>query len=113
MPTGECITKGGGGTYKSYEIFAFMRHPALLLALPLLMEFNDLMPLPLTFGFQVTYEVNNKERFEQKKRCNQDDRYASIQPETDPDRYPGLTFPVLLMVTCHVVGEPKEAFGLK
>jgi hypothetical protein len=34
MPTGECITKGGGGTYKSYENFAFMRHPALSIDAP-------------------------------------------------------------------------------
>ena len=31
---GECITKGGGGTYKSYKNFAFTRHPALSIGAP-------------------------------------------------------------------------------
>ena len=53
MATGECITKGGGMPLRAT--------PPFLLALPLLMEFDDLMPLPVISGFQATYKVNNEE----------------------------------------------------
>ena len=73
----ECITKRRRrDLHKSYENFAFTRHPALSIGAPSVDGvYNDLMLL--VFGFQVTYKVNNKERFEPKKDVTGIDTSAS------------------------------------
>lgn len=81
------------GLSKGFENFCLYAPLSFLLALPLLMAFNDLMPLFRLF-FQVTYKVNNKERFEEeeKRDVTKIDTSASRLIQI---RYPSLSFPSL------------------
>lgn len=59
------------------KILLLRATPPFLLELPLLIDFDDLMPLPVIFGFQFTYKVNDEEGFEKKKRCTKIDTSTS------------------------------------